>query len=283
MPIASGGGRPDPLPSAFRRTAMADRWSAGSTTISAKSTATCSRALARLRSLRCRLAPGAREIPSPAVCSMFRTFQGWTALTRQGKGDGTLQLIPIANAWCTCCSVLSRTTFRKPICAGPSRAGRFGAAGMARPASRGAHVDPVDGTRRRGVLASDVVHAVEDEHKGRATATSCTSAPPSGAPRTRPTWPGRRRPSWPAGLRPISLPTISKSISGDAARKPISLRSEEVRWASVRCSSRRRPRKDMAPVATLKVHASGSSQQIRNGKRLASAQILNRRTRKQSI
>src|SRR6202162_4572438 len=42
--------------------------------------------------------PDAREIPSPAVCSMFRTFQGWTALTRQGKGDGTLQLIPIANS-----------------------------------------------------------------------------------------------------------------------------------------------------------------------------------------
>ena len=38
--------------------------------------------------------PEAREVPSPAVCSMFRTFQGWTALTRQGKGDGTLQLIP---------------------------------------------------------------------------------------------------------------------------------------------------------------------------------------------
>jgi hypothetical protein len=29
---------------------------------------------------------------------MFRTFQGWMALTRQGRGDGTLQLIPIANA-----------------------------------------------------------------------------------------------------------------------------------------------------------------------------------------
>jgi hypothetical protein len=36
------------------------------------------------------------EIPSPAVCSMFRTYQGWTALTRQGPKDGTLQLIPIA-------------------------------------------------------------------------------------------------------------------------------------------------------------------------------------------
>jgi len=37
-----------------------------------------------------------REIPSPAVCSAFRTFQGWTALTRQGPGDGTLRLVPIA-------------------------------------------------------------------------------------------------------------------------------------------------------------------------------------------
>lgn len=37
-----------------------------------------------------------QEIPSPAVCSMFRTYQGWTALTRQGPSDGTLRLIPIA-------------------------------------------------------------------------------------------------------------------------------------------------------------------------------------------
>jgi hypothetical protein len=37
-----------------------------------------------------------REIPSPAVCSMFRTYQGWTALTSQGPKDGTLRLIPIA-------------------------------------------------------------------------------------------------------------------------------------------------------------------------------------------
>ena len=36
------------------------------------------------------------EIPSPAVSHVFRTFQGWTALTKQGPNDGTLQLIPIA-------------------------------------------------------------------------------------------------------------------------------------------------------------------------------------------
>lgn len=42
--------------------------------------------------------PLTQEIPSPAVCSMFRTYQGWTALTPQGEGDGTLQLLPIARA-----------------------------------------------------------------------------------------------------------------------------------------------------------------------------------------
>ena len=39
-----------------------------------------------------------REYSSPAVCSMFRTFQGWTALTEQGPNDGTLSLIPVANS-----------------------------------------------------------------------------------------------------------------------------------------------------------------------------------------
>ncbi len=34
-------------------------------------------------------------IPSPAVCRVFRAFQGWTALTAQGEGDGTLQVIPL--------------------------------------------------------------------------------------------------------------------------------------------------------------------------------------------
>ncbi|MGD0474452.1 MAG: YbiU family protein [Candidatus Velthaea sp.] len=39
-----------------------------------------------------------KEIPSPAVCRMFRTFQGWTALTEQGPGDGTLLLLPISRS-----------------------------------------------------------------------------------------------------------------------------------------------------------------------------------------
>ena len=39
-----------------------------------------------------------KEIESPAVSHVFRTFQGWVALTEQGPGDGTLQLIPIAKS-----------------------------------------------------------------------------------------------------------------------------------------------------------------------------------------
>ncbi len=35
-----------------------------------------------------------REFASPAVASMFRTFQGWTGLTEQGPDGGTLRLVP---------------------------------------------------------------------------------------------------------------------------------------------------------------------------------------------
>ena len=38
------------------------------------------------------------EIPSPAVCQVFRTFQGWTALTEQGPDCGTLQVVPMTRA-----------------------------------------------------------------------------------------------------------------------------------------------------------------------------------------
>ena len=38
--------------------------------------------------------PEVEGIDSPSVCRAFRTWQGWTALTKQGPGDGTLQIIP---------------------------------------------------------------------------------------------------------------------------------------------------------------------------------------------
>jgi len=41
------------------------------------------------------------DAPDPSdrnACSVFRTWQGWTALTAQGPGDGTLQVVPVAQA-----------------------------------------------------------------------------------------------------------------------------------------------------------------------------------------
>ena len=39
-----------------------------------------------------------REVRSPAVSNVFRTYQGWVALSPQGPRDGTLEMIPMARA-----------------------------------------------------------------------------------------------------------------------------------------------------------------------------------------
>ncbi len=108
-----------------------------------------------------------KEIPSPAVCSMFRTFQGWTALTKQGPGDGTLKIIPIARsmAW-----LLLRAL--QPDVAPDDLCGA--AAGRALAAYPQWHqlllqaeisiptVEPGDTVWWH----PDVIHAVENEHRG---------------------------------------------------------------------------------------------------------------------
>jgi len=111
--------------------------------------------------------PDAREVASPAVCSMFRMFQGWTALTRQGKGDGTLQLIPIANSMMyVLLRALQEDVPEDDLCgAAPGRA---------------LSINPHYHSLLREALSSiplmepgdtvfwhsDVVHAVENEHRG---------------------------------------------------------------------------------------------------------------------
>jgi len=108
-----------------------------------------------------------REIPSPAVCSMFRTFQGWTALTPQGPGDGTLQLMPIANVMAyILLRALQDDVPEDDLCGAlPGRA---------------LSIKPEWHQALEGALSSipamqpgdtvfwhsDVIHAVEDEHLG---------------------------------------------------------------------------------------------------------------------
>lgn len=108
-----------------------------------------------------------REYPSPAVCSAFRTFQGWTALTPQGAGDGTLQLVPIAKgiAYMLLRALqddvppddLCGAEAGRALCAEPAWHPDLLASLVSLPT-----VEPGDTVWWH----PDIIHAVEDEHKG---------------------------------------------------------------------------------------------------------------------
>ncbi|RKP53631.1 DUF1479 domain-containing protein [Pararobbsia silviterrae] len=107
------------------------------------------------------------EIASPAVCSMFRTFQGWTALTPQGPGDGTLQLVPIANSMAyILLRALQDDVPEDDLCgAMPGRALSI------KPEYHAPLFDALSSIPKMNAgdtvfWHSDVIHAVEDEHKG---------------------------------------------------------------------------------------------------------------------
>ena len=111
--------------------------------------------------------PEAREVPSPAVCSMFRTFQGWTALTRQGKGDGTLQLIPIAESMVyVLLRALEDDVPEDDLCGA-----KPGRALSVNPQYHSLLLEALTSIPRMEpgdtvFWHSDVVHAVENEHRG---------------------------------------------------------------------------------------------------------------------
>ncbi len=111
--------------------------------------------------------PDVQEFPSPAVCSMFRTFQGWTALTRQGQGDGTLQLIPIANSMVyVLLRALQDDVPETELCGAKP--------GRALSVEPEWHALLLEGLTSIPLMQpgdtvfwhSDVVHAVENQHKG---------------------------------------------------------------------------------------------------------------------
>ncbi len=108
------------------------------------------------------------EFESPAVAHVFRTFQGWTALTEQGPNDGTLQLIPIAKAMAY---ILTRALLddvpKDELCGSKL--------GKALSANKEYHSLLLEGlisipNMKPGDTVwwhPDVVHAVEDKHLGK--------------------------------------------------------------------------------------------------------------------
>ena len=108
-----------------------------------------------------------KEIPSPAVSHVFRTFQGWTALTEQGPSDGTLQLIPIAKsmAYILTRPLLEDVSINSLCGSMPARALSVNAqyhSLLLRALLSIPKVYPGDTVWWH----PDVVHAVENQHKG---------------------------------------------------------------------------------------------------------------------
>ena len=109
-----------------------------------------------------------QEIESPAVSHVFRTFQGWVALTRQGPKDGTLQLIPIAKAMAFILTrALQDDVNEKELCnSKPARALSVNEkyhSLLLRALISIPTMEPGDTVWWH----PDVVHAVEDSHSGK--------------------------------------------------------------------------------------------------------------------
>jgi hypothetical protein len=108
---------------------------------------------------------------------MFRTYQGWTALTRQGPNDGTLQLVPIAEGISyVLLRALQDDVPEDDLCgAQPGRA--LGVNGEMARGSDGGHVSIPEVQPGDTVWwHTDVCHAVGDEHAARNMRASCISA-----------------------------------------------------------------------------------------------------------
>jgi len=107
------------------------------------------------------------EIPSPAVCRMFRTYQGWTALTRQGPGDGTLNIVPITRtiSWLLLRALDDDVPASELCCAKPGRA--LGIFKEYHDLILDAYV-PIPTVNPGDTVwwHPDIIHGVEDKHSG---------------------------------------------------------------------------------------------------------------------
>ena len=108
-----------------------------------------------------------QEIESPAVSHVFRTFQGWVALTQQGPGDGTLQLIPIAKSMAFILTrALMEDVNENELCGSkPARALSVNSTYHSL-LLRGLVSIPKMNAGDTVWWHPDVVHAVEDHHSG---------------------------------------------------------------------------------------------------------------------
>jgi len=111
-----------------------------------------------------------KELPSPNVCTVFRTYQGWLAISSQGEGDGTLQTVPLvkeSTSYYLLRPFLDDVPADDPLCSVfTGRQHQFTNAKWFAPLLEGLvtipRVEPGDTVWWH----PDIIHAVEREHKG---------------------------------------------------------------------------------------------------------------------
>lgn len=151
-------------------------------------------------------------------CSVFRSYQGWTALTAQGPGCGTLQVLPIARA---IAAVLLR-----PFCADVPEASLCGAE-----TSRALWITPeFHAPLLRGLVPipqvepgdtvwwhPDLIHAVEPAHTGPSESNVMYIPAAPDCPRNR-AYLARQWPAFEAGTAPPDFPPgdLEADFSGRA-------------------------------------------------------------------
>ena len=151
-----------------------------------------------------------QEIPSPAVCSMFRTYQGWTALTARGRKTEPCASFQSPKASRTCSFGRFRTTSRNPISAGRRLAAPSASALNGTPTSYPAW------SRSRRCMPGDTVfwhtdicHAVGDEHTGKEHASVIYIGSAPDCPKNRAYLPKQKR----AFLEDVRRQTLRRWIS----------------------------------------------------------------------
>ena len=160
------------------------------------------------------------------ACSAFRTWQGWTALTAQGPGDGTLQVVPLTRAivW-VLLRPFARDVPEASLCGAESARALWISEEWHAPLLRALvpipRVDPGDAV----FWHRDLVHAVEPVHAGRTPSNVMYIPAVPDCPRNRAML-ARQRPAFLDGRSPPDFPPDDLEVDFAGRATPASLSAD---------------------------------------------------------
>ncbi len=168
-----------------------------------------------------RAAPGGEDANA---CAVFRTWQGWTALTEQGPGDGTLQLLPLAQAiaW-VLLRALQPDVAEASLCGAEAGNALWITPEWHAPLLRGLTAIPPVAPGDTVWWHPDLIHAVEPRHDGARPSNILYIGAVPDCPRNR-AYLARQWPAFLAGRNPPDFPAddLEADFAGRAGQEALS-------------------------------------------------------------